>query len=98
MTERVHACPPKDGGGITPCCHRTPFELPATDRITLDAALVTCPGWEPWHGKSGYQNHDCRCDECTAAQAARMRKYRKDRVARNRGGRWLKGRWVPPGE
>lgn len=25
-----------------PCCGRTPFEVPATDRMTLDPKLVTC--------------------------------------------------------
>lgn len=39
----VHACPP-DGSGITPCCSRTPFELPRTDRMATDPALVTCTG------------------------------------------------------
>lgn len=39
----VHACPP-DGAGVTPCCGRTPFELPRTDRATTDPAHVTCPG------------------------------------------------------
>jgi hypothetical protein len=37
----VHACPPSDDG-LTPCCGKTPFEFPATDRMTLDMALVTC--------------------------------------------------------
>lgn len=41
--EIVHRCPP--GGAATmPCCGRTPFEVPATDRLTLDNALVTCHG------------------------------------------------------
>ena len=40
-SEIVHACPP-DGGGLTPCCGKTPFELPRTDRMTLDPSLVTC--------------------------------------------------------
>jgi hypothetical protein len=39
--ETVHACPP-EGSGITPCCERTPFELPVTDRMTTDPTLVTC--------------------------------------------------------
>lgn len=39
----VHACPP-DGSGIMPCCGRTPFEVPRTDRMTSDPALVTCTG------------------------------------------------------
>ncbi|MFF7837594.1 hypothetical protein ACFZC6_01970 [Streptomyces ossamyceticus] len=37
----VHGCPP-DGSGLTPCCGRTPFELPRTDRMATDPALVTC--------------------------------------------------------
>jgi hypothetical protein len=40
--EVVHGCPP-DGSGLTPCCGRTPFELPRTDRISSEAP-VTCPG------------------------------------------------------
>lgn len=41
QTETVHASPP-DGSGITPCCGRTPFELPRTDRMTQDPQDVTC--------------------------------------------------------
>lgn len=40
--ETVHACPP-EGSGLTPCCGRTPFELPLTDRISSEAP-VTCQG------------------------------------------------------
>jgi hypothetical protein len=40
--ELVHGCP-SDGSGLTPCCGRTPFELPPTDRITSNPAAVTCP-------------------------------------------------------
>lgn len=39
----VHASPP-DGSGLTPCCGRTPFELPQTDRITRGPGRVTCNG------------------------------------------------------
>jgi hypothetical protein len=42
-TEITHQCPP-EGSGIMPCCGRTPFEVPGTDRMTLDAALVDCDG------------------------------------------------------
>lgn len=42
MTEIVHAVPPTDSG-LTPCCGRTPIELPLTDRITSEET-VTCPG------------------------------------------------------
>lgn len=31
-----------DGDAVTLCCGRTPFELPRTDRITVDPALRTC--------------------------------------------------------
>ena len=41
-TETVHACPP-DGSGLTPCCGRTPFELPLGDRISSEAP-TTCKG------------------------------------------------------
>jgi len=40
--EVVHGCPP-DGSGLTPCCGRTPFELPLTDRISSEAP-ITCTG------------------------------------------------------
>lgn len=39
----VHACPP-EGGGLTPCCGRTPFELPSNERLTAHGELVTCTG------------------------------------------------------
>ena len=38
--EIVHGCPP-DGSGLTPCCGRTPFELPLGDRISSEAP-ITC--------------------------------------------------------
>jgi hypothetical protein len=40
--EVTHLCP-LDGGQVTSCCDQTPFDLPRTDRLTLDAALVNCP-------------------------------------------------------
>jgi hypothetical protein len=39
--EIVHLCPLR-AGLLTPCCGYTVFELPRTDRITLDINLVTC--------------------------------------------------------
>jgi hypothetical protein len=36
----THACPSE--GGLTPCCGKTPFELPGTDRITEDPERATC--------------------------------------------------------
>jgi len=41
QAETVHQCPP-DGRYFMPCCGLTPFELPRTDRMTLDGSLVTC--------------------------------------------------------
>lgn len=38
----VHAGPPTGGGGLMPCCGRTPFEVPHTDRMTGYSADVTC--------------------------------------------------------
>ncbi|MER7815629.1 hypothetical protein [Streptomyces sp. NPDC096153] len=43
--QACHACPP-GGSGLTPCCGRTPLELPHTDLMTRDSALVTCHGAE----------------------------------------------------
>lgn len=40
--ELTHACPQDGDGGLMPCCNLTPFEVPRTDRITLDLELVTC--------------------------------------------------------
>jgi hypothetical protein len=40
-TPTVHAGPP-DGSAVTPCCGRSPFELPRSDRMTYELALVTC--------------------------------------------------------
>lgn len=36
----THACPP-DGKGVTPCCGKTPFELPRGDRFGT-GYFVTC--------------------------------------------------------
>jgi hypothetical protein len=41
----THLRPPGDGG-LMPCCGMTPFEMPRSDRITEDSALVTCGGGE----------------------------------------------------
>lgn len=41
MTATVHACPRGDAG-LTPCCRRTPFELPRGDRVTEAPERVTC--------------------------------------------------------
>ncbi|MEU4256297.1 hypothetical protein AB0B42_00545 [Streptomyces fradiae] len=40
--ETFHACPP-DGSGLTPCCGRTPFELPLGDRISSETVTCTEP-------------------------------------------------------
>lgn len=39
--ELTHRCPPK-GAAVMPCCGRTPFEVPRTDRMTVDSKLVSC--------------------------------------------------------
>ena len=36
----THLIPPE--GGVMPCCGLTPFEVPRSDRMTEDPALVTC--------------------------------------------------------
>jgi len=41
LGETVHLSPAV-GEGLTPCCHRPPFELPPGDRLTKDADAVTC--------------------------------------------------------
>ena len=40
-TSVVHMSPEGDAG-TTDCCDRTVFQLPRTDRMTNDRALVTC--------------------------------------------------------
>ncbi len=47
--EMVHACPP-GGSGLTPCCGRTPFELPLTDRISSEAPVTCRPAVEAQPG------------------------------------------------
>ena len=37
----THDCPGK-GEGLMRCCGKTPFEVPATDRMTEFPSLVTC--------------------------------------------------------
>lgn len=37
----IHAVPPC-GSGLMPCCKKTPFEVPGTDRITNEPDRVTC--------------------------------------------------------
>jgi hypothetical protein len=37
----VHLCHTSKSG-LTSCCHKTPYELPVTDRLTHDPGLVTC--------------------------------------------------------
>lgn len=56
--EVTHRCPPS-GSGLTPCCNRTPFELPRSHRITLDPQLVTCgKSATPCCDQHGVGNHD----------------------------------------
>lgn len=74
----THACPP-DGSGLTPCCGRTPFELPRTDRITNDPEHVTCvprktapcrtfvSGGTVWCCEEGETDCPCVCHEGAAS-------------------------------
>lgn len=32
------------GGMVSTCCHRTAGELPSSDRMVADLAVVNCPG------------------------------------------------------
>lgn len=48
--EVVHMCPPGDSGNM-PCCGRTPFEVPRSDRMTVDSRLVTCAPRAEWAGQ-----------------------------------------------
>lgn len=41
MREITHLCPRGDSD-VTECCHKSPFELPYTDRLTADVNLVDC--------------------------------------------------------
>lgn len=44
----THLVPP-DGEALTPCCGKTPFELPIGDQITSDGETVTCCELVPEH-------------------------------------------------
>lgn len=39
--EVIHHCPP-NGKATMPCCGRTPFEVPRSERITSQLSEVTC--------------------------------------------------------
>jgi hypothetical protein len=39
--ETIHQCP-LEGEYLMPCCGLTPFEVPCTDRMTLNPDLATC--------------------------------------------------------
>lgn len=60
----THMCPP-DGSGLTPCCEKTPFELPRDDRLTAHQDQVDCgeitsgPIQEP-----AYEVVSVFCPEC----------------------------------
>ncbi|CAD5999368.1 hypothetical protein [Agreia sp. COWG] len=49
----IHECP-TNGSSAMPCCGLLPFEVPTTDRITVNADQVTCGAltaedWQIWH-------------------------------------------------
>lgn len=73
----VHASPRK-GSGLTPCCGRTPFELPRTDRISIDPFTVTCgdPGTTaPTPPDAPDQSAEATCCVCAGSPAV-YRNYR----------------------
>lgn len=55
-TETTHRCPLRPSG-LTPCCERAPFELPYTDRMTLDDKRVTCGRSVILHIKQDTENN-----------------------------------------
>ncbi|MES9522424.1 hypothetical protein [Streptomyces capoamus] len=59
--EVFHGCPP-DGSGLTPCCGRTPFELPLGDRISSEAP-ITCTAPAPVAQQPAAEAR--RCVHCT---------------------------------
>ncbi|MFI2349728.1 hypothetical protein ACH492_22275 [Streptomyces sp. NPDC019443] len=59
MTETIHACPP-NGSGVMPCCRKTPFEAPPTDRMSDDPAAVTCGEPPTCVHPEGYDG-ECPC-------------------------------------
>ena len=61
-TEKVHDCP-RNGESVTLCCGRSPFELPRTDRMTLDPDLVTCNRAAAVSGGEQHTSAD-ECSEC----------------------------------
>lgn len=43
LGSKIHLAP-AEGSPMLRCCGSTPWEVPTTDRMTLDSAAVTCPG------------------------------------------------------
>ncbi|MEV6791293.1 hypothetical protein AB0M87_04670 [Streptomyces sp. NPDC051320] len=85
--EIVHACPP-DGSGLTPCCGRTPFELPLTDRISSEAPTTcTRPGPDRGLTTADTPAEELAAAECSAQyQAVRTTDPRKCiRAGQHRG-------------
>ena len=42
--EVFHGIPTNEANGRTPCCGRSPSELPRRDRLTTNGDLITCGG------------------------------------------------------
>lgn len=61
----VHLCP-DHGKAVTPCCGALPFELPRTDRITLNPDDVTCGRFAARRIVPAYTIHDTAlaCASC----------------------------------
>lgn len=90
--EDIHACPPKNGGGLMPCCGRTPFEVSPWDRMTLEPMNVTCGEGTRWSGAGEHQGHTV-----TATDAWEDRVddgvYTLGRVRCSCGAEWNVGGW-----
>lgn len=57
VPETIHECPEPGGGGLMPCCGRTPFEVPRSDRMTRDPGNVTCGWGTRWSGAGPHEGH-----------------------------------------
>ena len=69
---------------VTPCCSRTVFELPRSDRITLTAELVTCKGRTPHEGKFRWETKGGRpvdMHELTAAEPVPAHRWTPEQEA-----------------
>lgn len=78
----IHSCP-QSGSSIMPCCGRTPYEVPRTDRLTIDGR-VTCKSRK----KSETQFDAARREEYLQRLRAFVTSQYKDRKE------WAKDYWT----